>query len=176
MSHRRPIFRSAALHQPPEQYDEVVRLMPISHWVWLLAFGSLLAAAVMWGLFGRLTLTTQYYGVIVTNVGIAVTFVPIEQAQQLRAGMEARIVANPAQPDDSQAFTGVVFSIAEATANPDLVRQVMGETTFATLMAQNSPVYEVRVQLDDPVDFPANAPCEIVITTREASPIRWVLP
>jgi biotin carboxyl carrier protein len=86
------IFRPAALERlsSPEQLD---RLLPITSprgWVALAGLGMLLAAALLWGLFGRVYSTVEGQGILLRQHGIKRVVAP-------QAGVVSRVLVSPGQ-------------------------------------------------------------------------------
>jgi len=169
MPNRPPLYRKAALEKraSPEQLDQLVSLTPIRAWVGLAAVASLVIAFVLWGFFGKLTLTFEQTGILTMQGSPqALTYVPMDQAQQLHEGMFARILPY----DSDNAVTGQIVSVAPSLVTPEQATTVIGTQAFSS-----SPVFEVRIALDTAA-FADNTPCSITITLREDRPISRVLP
>ena len=169
MPNRPPLYRKAALEKraSPEQLDQLVSLTPIRAWVGLAAVASLVIALVLWGFFGKLTLTFEQAGILTMQGSPqALTYVPMDQARQLQAGMSARIL-----PFGSDApLIGQIVSVTPAQVTPEQAARVIGAQAFSS-----SPVFEVRIALDTAL-VADNTPCTITITLREDRPISRVLP
>src|SRR5262245_20043302 len=66
------VFREQALERlsSPEQLDQVMQVTPLRGWLALLALAGLLAAAVMWGVFGSIPIEVNAQGLLLSQQGI----------------------------------------------------------------------------------------------------------
>lgn len=69
---RKTVFRRASLERlaSPEQLDALMRVTTPAGWIVHLTLFGVLAAVVLWGVFGSITMTIEGQGIIVTSGGI----------------------------------------------------------------------------------------------------------
>ncbi len=69
---RNAVFRRASLERlaSPEQLDALMRVTTPSGWIVHVTLLAVLAAVVLWGIFGSITITIEGQGIIVTSGGV----------------------------------------------------------------------------------------------------------
>lgn len=67
VSRKDNLFRAEALERAasPEQIDQIIRLVGQKNWLPLAAIGSLIAAGLIWGVFGRIPITVTGQGILI---------------------------------------------------------------------------------------------------------------
>lgn len=109
MDEKRPLFRKAALEQlsSPEQLDQLMQVTNPTGWLALVALGGLLAAAILWGIFGRLPTQVSGKGILIVPGGVdnvvslvsgQVIDIYFDVGDMVEAG---QVVARVLQPDQT---------------------------------------------------------------------------
>ena len=79
------VFRKSSLEQlsSPEQLDQLMRVATPKGWVVLFALLALIGVAIVWGIFGSVSVTVQGNGILMKSGGIAVNLDGRKVSQQL---------------------------------------------------------------------------------------------
>lgn len=100
MSAAKDLFRKEALDrlQAPEQLDRAITVAPARSWMWLLAVGLLLAAALAWALFGTVATRIPARGILVAIGGQVTDATAAAAGVMVPAGVQAGEAVQAGQP------------------------------------------------------------------------------
>ena len=155
------IFRKQSIESvsSPEQLTDYIRVSNPSVWIILSAIVVLLAAVLVWSVFGDLPTTLKVNGYV--KDGIAVCYVDSEKAAKLKEGMAVAVGETP----------GTIADISETpVSNQELSQIYHDDHTVSSLMAGEWN-YPVRVNVSGVPD----GLCEMVITIDSVKPVSFIL-
>jgi hypothetical protein len=190
---QRQIFRKVALDRlaSPEQLDQLLQVTRPTGWLALAALYTLLAAAVLWSIFGSIAVQVSGRAALVAPASgrmlEALVFVPARAAQQVRPGMPARVVPAGTGRERYGFMRGTVVSVDAAWAAD------AGTTArLATTLGIDSSAIAIHVALvpdpaamsgyawslppGPPTALASGTPGEATIVVDERRPISFVLP
>jgi multidrug efflux pump subunit AcrA (membrane-fusion protein) len=118
-----------------------------------------------------------------------VVYVPLDDRQQIRAGMDAQILPSTVEREKYGYIQGEVRSIAEFAATRQEMLTVLGDADFVENLSKVGPVFEVRIALrtdgedgfvwsasDGPSSsIVSGTPCQVIIKINEERPISKML-
>ncbi len=161
---KKDLFRKSAMDRvsSPDRLNDYIRLSNPSVWVILAAVLILLVSVFVWGYFGALPTTLTANGV--GSGGSIVCFLPLEDAEAVRPGMEASVGSYPAEVSQ---VGSIPLSAAEAAGElgSDYARASLSlsDWSIRVVLALEEPVedgqvYAVRITADEtrPIDFILN--------------------
>lgn len=270
----RTVYRKAALDKlsSPEELDRLMQITTPRSWFLLGAVGAVLLVVVIWGVFGQITITMEYFGILsrsnsiqfitapvagqvveiktkpgallladevvarlktsdgeitVTNTSSArvisvrvsvgdpvdagtplfsieafdrragaqtapplviVMYIPLEDRQRLRAGMEAHVLPSTVEREKYGYMKGEIVSVGEFAATREEILTVLNDTSYVDSLMQKGPLFEVRVALRTNADgdfiwsasdgpsaaVVTGTPCQIVVSVDHERPISKV--
>lgn len=196
MPHQGFVFRKAALERlsTPEQLDQLIRVTRPRSWILLTGLLTLVAAFLLWGIFGTLTLRVEGHGVIVEDPeGLqAVVYIAARDRKRVEPGMEVLIAPATLRPEVAGYMKGRVAEVADRPAPTQRIAAVLqNDRRLAGLDGLDVP-YEVQIELlRDPASPDAYAwtasavppggvrpgtPCTVRITSARRRPFSLVVP
>jgi hypothetical protein len=121
------LFREAALEQlsSPERLDQLLQVTRPTGWVALLACGLLLLAALLWGLFGSVSVKVAGQGVLIGPGGVKdvvaltagqVVAIHFDAWDTIEAGQVVASVAEPNQPAPASVVSPYAGRVLEIKA------------------------------------------------------------
>lgn len=128
----RTVYRKAALDKlsSPEELDRLMQITTPRSWFILGAVGAVLLVVVIWGVFGQITITMEYFGILSRSNSIQFITAPV-------AGQVVEIKTKP----------GALLLADEVVAR---LKTNDGEITVTN--TNSARVISVRVSVGDPVD------------------------
>lgn len=170
LSSNKDIFRKVTLERlsSPDELDRLMQITQPRAWLLLLALAGLLAAAVLWAIFGTIVLDVPVTGVLVTadapaSPDAAASPVPLLNARlytpeadavRVVPGQEVRLLLPGISAEQSGFLIGTVTAIDGAITPPDALIAALGETAAASLTSAG-PVIGVTVTLTPDADAPS---------------------
>lgn len=142
------LFRKQALERlsSPEQLDQLMQVVSPRSWLLLAGLGLLLIAVLLWGWFGNISTTVQGRGVL-AETGVALLYLPADEAALLRPGMPARLSFANASPQEYGYLVGTVDSVGAIPMDlAALTEKVHNANLAQALSAAGDPV-EVAIRL-----------------------------
>lgn len=148
------MFRKEALERlsTTEELDELMHVTSPRSWLGLLALGSLLVVALVWGLFTTIPTTASGRGVLTapdTNGSplIATVYVSLEDGAQIQPAMPVKMSLMAAQQEQAGLLLGTVASVGEFPADQASMLRVVGNDTFAQTLVADGRLIPVHIQL-----------------------------
>jgi len=177
LSSNKDIFRKVTLERlsSPDELDRLMQITQPRAWLLLLALAGLLAAALVWAIFGTIVLDVPVSGVLVTADAPpadpavspspdaipagpplldAVVYTPEADAVRVVPGQEARLLLPGISAEQSGFLLGTVTAIDGAATPPETLIATLGETAAANLSAVG-PVIAVRIALTPDATAPS---------------------
>lgn len=129
------LFRKAALDKmsSPDQLDQLITATSPRSWIALATVGMLLAAAILWGIFGSIVLKVNGTGMLLKAGGInnivhtadgQVTDVYVAPGSFVRAGQVIAAVSQPAMAADIERLRGETYSVQNKSDNASKLSQL----------------------------------------------------
>jgi len=186
------LFRKQALERlsSPEQLDQLMQVVAPRSWLLLAGLGLLLTTLLLWGVFGKITTTVQGRGVL-SEPGVALLYLPADEAASLKPGMPVRLSFANASPQEYGYLVGTVGSVGAVPLDlATLTEKVANANLAQTLSAAGDPV-EVTIRLDasdtpsgyawtsaqgPDFELASGTPTVAEITVDEKRPLSIVLP
>jgi multidrug resistance efflux pump len=140
---RPPIYRKEALAKvsSPEELDRLMQITSVRAWLILAGIGCVLAIALLWGVFGKLTTTVEGAGTLTLSNPIAVVTAPDW----------GRISLISVQPNDSVKAGQVIAQIMASTDNsaknvisPVNGRVIAVRATAGTQVSAGTPLISIE--------------------------------
>jgi hypothetical protein len=145
------LFRKVALERlsTPEELDQLLQITTPRAWLLLAAIGSLVVAAVIWGLFSTITVTVPGQGVLTRASGSlqAVIYVSPRDAVRLRPGMEVHLSPETFNMEEFGYMIGTVASIKDMPVSIQDITAVVQNEMLARTLAQTGNPIEVHIDL-----------------------------
>jgi hypothetical protein len=192
-----PIFRKTSLERlsSPEQLDELMHVTGPRNWLVMAGLGALLAAVVLWGVFGTIPTTATGEGVLVSaeagQEGLsAILFVSLADSLKLKPGLPVKIGLDSANKEAFGLLVGRVRQVDTRASTPTEVMAFFENNTHAQEVLDKGLLIKVAVDLDrvpggksgykwtsknDPdIQVQRGMWCSGTITVREQQPISLV--
>jgi multidrug efflux pump subunit AcrA (membrane-fusion protein) len=114
-----------------------------------------------------------------------VVYVPLDDRQQIRAGMDAQILPSTVEREKYGYIQGEVRSVAKFAATRQEMLTVLGDADYVENLGTVGPVFEVRIALrtdgegkfvwstsdGPPSSIVSGTPCQVIIKIDEERPI-----
>jgi hypothetical protein len=185
-----PVYREAALKKltSPEDLDRLLQITNVRAWVFLIALGSILVAALAWGIWGTMTTTVEATGVLTgsdATGNTVVTYVSLADAQQLTEGMPVDVLPYGARLEANGYLRGHVASVAREAATRQQMVTALGSSALIDSFIQAQNLFAVEIALEQNADgsydwtvadvpdfiLPREAPVSVSIIVRREAPI-----
>ena len=193
------MFRKEALDRltTVEELDELMHVTTPHSWLALLALGSLLAVALIWGLFVTIPTTVSGRGALTaagaSETDLAATvYVSLDDGSQIQPGMPVKLALSSVKKEQWGLLLGTVTSVDELPSNQEGMQRVLGNDMYVQTLATSGQLVPVTVQLTRDANTPsgykwssAQGPptrlrkgmvCQGTITVDEQRAIQLVLP
>src|SRR5579859_2172390 len=150
------LFRKVALERlsSPEELDQLMQITSPRAWLLLAALGCLLGAALIWAIFGTITVTVSGRGALVTDSATAtqgalkaILYVSPVNAAQIRSGLDVRLTLSTISSDQVGYLLGTVTAVGESPATSSDMQKVMGNATIVESLTQSGAPIQVDVAL-----------------------------
>jgi HlyD family secretion protein len=137
------VFRQAAIDRldSPERLHTLMQVTDARGWLALVGCGVLLAAAVLWGVLGRVPTRVEASGILLHSGGLA-DIVALGQGQisalQVEVGdavAKGQVIAEVAQPDLAEQIKAAKSRLSELTANYERVKAQGGRDVSLRMQA-----------------------------------------
>jgi hypothetical protein len=190
------LFREAALAElnSPDQLDQALVVTNPRRWLGLAAAGAVIAAGLLWAVFGRIETRIEAAGALVADPApgalTAVLYVPPAELALVRPGQPVRLSPLGLAVTEHGYLEGVVESLDTLPATDAARTARLGNEALARHLGAPGLTYEVRVRL---LTGPDGAPrrtlpraletplgpgrlCAAQILIRSERPLNLVLP
>lgn len=143
------LFRQESLERlsTPDQLDQLMQVVSAKSWLPLASLGSLIALALLWGIFGRIPVTAIGKGVLVypddsSQELVGLLYFQPGEGEQIQPGMDIIIVPDLANSER----VGGIFGQVTAVSTPPLMTLEMARQAGATTLQQDA--IEVLAELE----------------------------
>ena len=155
------LFRKSSIDRvnSPEQLDDYIRVTGPSLWVVLLAVVILLAAALVWGVFGAHPTRLSVMGY--AQNGAVTCFLTPEDAEKVQNGMDAQVGK----------AEGRVVTVGDIPLSPQEIAELLGNDYLAGALGAGTWSVPVEISAPDAPDGVA----ETRITVERVRPIQFIL-
>jgi hypothetical protein len=164
----RPIFREKALQRisSPDDLDEMIQIIGPKDWLIFLVTGVLLALLLAWGFGGRIPVTREGRGLLVSPESpseerrtaaaadpsgsgalVNVSYFPVEAGAAVRPGMRVRVVPDGVEPRRMGGIPGVVLSVSGPVSREEAAAR-LGSSELVRSLLPAGPGIEVVARLD----------------------------
>ncbi|HNP71146.1 MAG TPA: hypothetical protein PLO33_02255 [Kouleothrix sp.] len=147
------MFRKEALDRLSslEELDELMRVTTPRSWLALLALGSLLVVALLWGLFTTIPTTIAGRGSLTAAAGNAAelqatVYVGIDDGRQIQPGMPVKLALARAPKEQWGVLLGTVTAVADVPSDQEGMRGSLGNDAYAQALAGAGLIVPVQVQ------------------------------
>ena len=176
------LYRKAALARidSPEQLEKALVVTSPMSWLALIGITVLIAAAIVWSIYGTVSETVTAKGVISAPAGaqVAVCYVPLPQADQIERGMQVHVYVDSGKGRRREHLIARVVQIDPTAAPSGLLAQDV--PAVAVICAFDSgEIAGSRLQAGkkgDAAPLPNGTSITARIVTEEAAPISKLLP
>ena len=156
------MFRKEALDRlsTTEELDELMHVTTPRSWLALLALGSLLVVALVWGLFTTIPITVTGRGALTAPEANAsnleaTVYVSLEDGPQIQPGMPVKIALSGAQKEQWGLLLGTVASVDEFPADQEAMLNMLGIDTYVQTLVTAGQLIPVQVQLTPDTSNPS---------------------
>lgn len=142
------LFRKSSLEKlsSPEQLDKMIVITPPSFWIALSGAGVIIIAALLWSIFGRLSVNVETQGVYVTDGGVYSVYANtagVVEEVLAREGMEVKKGDVIAVLDGDD----VDKKIAEYENRIEAVKAITMDSVLDVVTADNANLMDVKNQM-----------------------------
>jgi len=147
------LFREAALAElnSPDQLDQALVVTNPRRWLALAAAGAVIAAGLLWAVFGRIETQVEAAGALVADTTpgalTAVLYVPPAELALLRPGQPVRLAPIGLAVTEHGYLEGRVESLDPLPATDAARTARLGNEALARHLGAPGLTYEVRVRL-----------------------------
>lgn len=148
------LFRKTALDRlaSPERLDRAVVITPPLFAAVLSGGLLIIAAAVLWGFFGKVPVSIKTEGIYVVNgedaIGEIVCYLPLKGGKQIQPGMEA-VLRTPTGSLETAYVAATVTSVEEYVTSKEDIKKRLKEDTLVEYFLAQGPVVEVICSVKD---------------------------
>jgi hypothetical protein len=121
------------------------------------------AAALAWGVLGRVPVTVRGDGVVTRGGAEAILFIPFLEGKRVAAGMPVRL----------SGATGRVLEVSQFPPARAEIERLLGNQPLADWFAARGPSFYVRVHLDRPLDAGTPLQAKVVVSERRPIVLLW---
>lgn len=147
------MFRKEALDRLSslEELDELMRVTTPRSWLALLALGSLLVVALIWGLFTTIPTSIAGRGSLTGAGGnatdlSATVYVSVDDGRQIQPGMPVKLALARTPKEQWGLLLGTVTAVADLPADQGGMRDTLGNDAYAQALAGAGLIVPVQVQ------------------------------
>ena len=192
------MFRKEAMDRltTVDDLDELMHVTTPRSWLALLALVSVLAVALIWGLFVIIPTTVSGRGALTAGTNqmdlTATVYVSPDDGRQIQPGMPVKLALSSVNKQQGGLLLGTVATVDELPSNQERMQRVLGNDMYVQTLATAGQLIPVTVQLISDGSTPsgykwssAQGPattlregmvCEGTITVDEQRAIQLVLP
>jgi len=149
------LFRRKALEKlaSPERLDQLMSITTVRGWLTLLALGSLIVAAAVWGFFAKIPTTLSGEGILrssdqAANGLEAVLYVSVWDGMRIQPGMVAKISPVTVVKEEHGLMLGNVASVERSASTYEEMLLALGNDTLVQTLASAGKLIEVHVELE----------------------------
>lgn len=155
------IFRKQSIDRisSPEQLTDYIKVSNPSVWIILIAIVVLLAAVLVWSVFGTLPTTLKVNGYV--QDGIAVCYVDSQNAAKLKEGMAVQLGE----------AAGTVTEVSKTPVSTQELSKIYDDDYTVSSLMVGDWNYPVQVNASGVPD----GLCEMVITIDSVKPVSFIL-
>lgn len=176
------LYRKAVLDRidSPEQLDKALVVTSPMSWLALIGITVMIAAAIVWSIFGTVSETVTVKGVISAPAGaqVVVCYAPLSQADQIERGMQVHVYVDSGSGRFGDHLIARVLQIDPALAPSGLLAQD-GPAVAVICAFDPGETAGSRLQTGkkgDAAPLPDGTSITARIVTEEATPISKLFP
>ena len=156
----RQVYRKAALERisSPEQLDKMIFITSPTLWLAVLGGIVIVAAALLWSVFGRLPISVETTGVFVSEQLAqdrgeqkVLCYVPISHGKKIAPGMQVVVCPTTVNQQEYGNMMAEVDSVDPYVTSYSDIESALGSDSLAQMFYQNGPVVAVvcKLRTDD---------------------------
>lgn len=158
------LYRKSALEKlaSPEQLDRMIVLTPPTFWLAMAGAVGIILAALLWSVFGRLPVTVQAQGILLSTQAVAqvypaagtvdqdqlaVCYLPLSSGKQIAAGMELVLCPTAVNEQEYGHMEATVLWVDDYATDLSQIQALLGNDLLVESFVQQGPVVAVLCQL-----------------------------
>lgn len=158
------LYRKSALEKlsSPEQLDRMIVITPPTFWLAMVGAVGVILAALLWSVFGRLPVTVQAQGILLSTQTVAqvypaagavaqdqlaVCYLPLSSGKQITAGMELVLCPTAVNEQEYGHMEATVLWVDDYATDLSQMQALLGNDLLVESFVQQGPVVAVLCQL-----------------------------
>ena len=159
----RQVYRKTSLERvsSPEQLDKMIVITSPSYWLAILCGALIIAAALVWSIFGNIPINTETTGVFVSSQMLdqqiadtqmdgeqqVICYVPISTGKKIVPGMEVVVTPTTVNQQEYGNMMGEVVAVDPYVTSYEDIVAALGSESLAQMFSQSGPVVAVTCKL-----------------------------
>ena len=159
----RQVYRKTSLERvsSPEQLDKMIVITSPSYWLAILGGALIIAAALVWSIFGNIPINTETTGVFVSSQmldqqiadtqmdgeQLVICYVPISTGKKIVPGMEVVVTPTTVNQQEYGNMMGEVVAVDPYVTSYEDIVAALGSESLAQMFSQSGPVVAVTCKL-----------------------------